>query len=268
MAEPVVTSGKKATARKAAEYGKLLKPAEIGRRAGIALSIFRDHQFERTSPIPSVPPELHERMGGSEVVLPPARYVGGEGNQTLEGIVFLASLARALHIETAFEIGTYKGVTTWTIARNAAQGAAVHTLDLPYDERAALDLSELDEANRRAAPERLFELEDPGTKVVQHWGDSATFDFTPFEGSCDLIYVDGAHTQAYVESDTRNAFRMLSRKGAIVWDDYWRQEPGVRDVVDGLGLERTFRVPRTRLVVHLAPAALPTDVDQIGNGSS
>ena len=55
--------------------------------------------------------------------------------------------------------------------------------------------------------------------VQQHFGDSATFDFSPFEGSCDLVFVDGAHTADYVEIDTRTALRLVRPGGTIVWDD-------------------------------------------------
>lgn len=236
-------------------YRKVLTPAGIARRMRIGVDIFRDHQFERYSPLPAVPEELRSSIGGRETVLPPLRYLGGEGNQTIDGMIFIASLARALGARTAFEIGTFKGVTTWTIARNIDPPATVHTLDLPYDQDAAMELSELDEANRREVPERLFETLPTDATVEQHWGDSATFDFTPFRAGCDLVYVDGAHTRAYVENDTHNALAMLSGRGAIVWDDYWRQEPGVRDVVDTLELSPLYRVPRTRLVFHLTADA-------------
>jgi predicted O-methyltransferase YrrM len=236
-------------------YRSVLTPGGIARRVRIGVDIFRDHQFERYSPLPAVPDGLRDAIGSREIVVPPARYLGGEGSQTIDGIIFLASLASSLGATTAFEIGTFKGVTTWTIARNVANDATVHTLDLPYDEAASLQLSELDEANRREPPERLFEHLTTAAKVEQHWGDSATFDFSPFRKSCDLVYVDGAHTREYVESDTRNALDMVSERGAIVWDDYWRQEPGVRDVLDAAEIKPLYRLPRTRLVFHLTAEA-------------
>jgi predicted O-methyltransferase YrrM len=236
-------------------YRKVLTPSGIARRMRIGVDIFRDHQFERYSPLPAVPDDLRDRIGRDEVVLPPPRFLGGEGNQTVDGIVFIASLARALGVRTAFEIGTFKGVTTWAIARNVDAQAVVHTLDLPYDQAASLELSELDQANRRRAPDRLFEMVPVEAPIEQHWGDSADFDFSPFRDRCDLVYVDGAHTRAYVENDTRRALEILSPRGAVVWDDYWRQEPGVRDVLESLDVRPLYRVPRTRLVFHLTPGA-------------
>lgn len=241
--------------RVASAYRKALTPGGIARRARIGVDIFRDHQFERYSSLPALPDDLARAIGAHEVTLPPSRFLGGEGSQTLDGTLFIASLARALGARTVFEIGTFKGVTTWTLARNVESSATVHTLDLPYDRSAALELSELDQANRRTPPARLFEKLPPPAEVKQHWEDSATFDFGPFKDSCDLVYVDGAHTRSYVESDTRNALEMLSESGAIIWDDYWRQEPGVRDVLEALDVQPLYRVPRTRLVFHVTPGA-------------
>ena len=241
--------------RVARTYGKALTPSGIARRVRIGIDIFRDHQFERYSPIAAVPDQLRDAIGSHEVTLPPSRFLGGEGSQTVDGILFIASLAKALDARTLFEIGTFKGVTTWTLARNVSEEAIVHTLDLPYDQSASLQLSELDEVNRRSAPERLFEKLPTRSKVEQHWSDSATFDFTPFKEGCDLVYIDGAHTKEYVERDTQNALSIVSESGAIVWDDYWRQEPGVRDALEAQPIRPLYRLPRTRLVIYLAPKA-------------
>jgi predicted O-methyltransferase YrrM len=241
--------------RVARTYGKALTPSGIARRVRIGVDIFRNHQFERYSPITAVPDEMRDAIGSQEVTLPPPRFLGGEGSQTVDGLLFLASLAKALDARTVFEIGTFRGVTAWTLARNVSAGATVHTLDLPYDQSAALELSDLDEANRRVAPKRLFEELPAEAKVEQHWSDSVTFDFAPFGGSCDLVYIDGAHTKQYVERDSQNALSILSETGAIVWDDYWRQEPGVRDVLEAISINPLYRVPGTRLVFHLTPAA-------------
>ena len=188
------------------------------------------------------------------MTLPPPRLLGGAGNQPVEGLLFLASLGRALDATRVFEIGTFNGLSAWCLARNLA-GATIDTLDLPVDEQPILPLAERDPLNRSAQPERIFEtLPAPG-RVVQHWGDSATFDFSPWRNGCELVYVDGAHSADYVASDTRNAFEMIAEGGAIVWDDYWRHEPGVSSVLEKLTARQLQRVPSTRLVVYLSEPA-------------
>ncbi|MGH2774309.1 MAG: class I SAM-dependent methyltransferase [Actinomycetota bacterium] len=189
-----------------------------------------------------------------EIVLPPRKHLEKPGGQTLEGLVFLAGLVRALNVSSAFEIGTFDGVTTWTLARNMSSGA-VNTLDLPAGERAELILEDSDEEVRGLVSGHVYdELPHPAA-IQQHWGDSASFDFSEWDGACDLVYIDGAHSEPYVESDTRHAFEMLSERGAIVWDDYWRQVEGVPNVLHKLAAPRPRRIPGTRLVVHLTPRA-------------
>ena len=56
--------------------------------------------------------------------------------------------------------------------------------------------------------------------------DSAAFDYSPYEASIDLVYIDGSHSYSYVKNDTEAALRMLGPRGVIVWDDY----PGYRGV--------------------------------------
>lgn len=241
--------------RKAAAYGALLKPREIARRTSILAGTFRDHQFDRTSPLAPLPAPLARSIYDHEITMPPFRYLDRPGTQTVGGLFFLLSLAKALDARSVFEIGTFIGLTTWALARNL-QSATVHTLDLPIEKTPAMELEPSDAENRSAPIGRhVYETEPHGGTVIQHWGDSAAFDPDPWAGQVDLVYVDGAHSEPYVRADTKSAFAMLSENGAIVWDDYWRQVAGVRKVLDSLPGVTLYRVPGTRLVVHLAPGA-------------
>ncbi len=198
------------------------------------------------------------------------------GTQSLEGLVFLSALALALRASTIFEIGTYNGLSTWCLAENAPDQAAVHTLDLSPEEAPQLRIETRDEDTRRRFARRIFDVLPPSARVIDHWGDSATFDFTPFYGRCQLVYVDGAHSEQYVRSDTEHALRMLALDGAVVWDDYVREVEGVRPVLDSRSDLWRRRVPGTRLVLHLTPAARerlqattdePSDAFTLGNSS-
>lgn len=215
----------------------------------------QDGWFRRTSPIPYLAPAVLDGVHRHAVTLPPRRPWMMPGTQTVEGLLFLASLARALDARELFEIGTYNGLTTWCLAENLP-GASVHTLDLPPEETPSLELERGDHSNRRGFAQRLYQATPPQARVVEHFGDSATFDFTPWRGRCDLVYVDGAHSEPYVRSDTANALEMLSDRGAVVWDDYWHNVEGVRRVLDSRRDLDLHRVPGTRLVVHLRAAAL------------
>jgi len=230
-------------------------PQELGERAAAAGTALQDGWFRRTSPIPYLAPAVLDGVHRHAVTLPPRRPWMMAGTQTVEGLLFLASLARALDARELFEIGTYNGLTTWCLAENLP-GASVHTLDLPPEETPSLELERGDHSNRRGFAQRLYQATPPQARVVEHFGDSATFDFTPWRGRCDLVYVDGAHSEPYVRSDTANALEMLSDRGAVVWDDYWHNVEGVRRVLDSRRDLDLHRVPGTRLVVHLRAAAL------------
>jgi len=44
------------------------------------------------------------------------------------------------------------------------------------------------------------------------FGDSASFDYSPYHGRVDLFFIDGAHSYEYVRSDTLNANEVLSSR--------------------------------------------------------
>jgi predicted O-methyltransferase YrrM len=222
-------------------------------RAGGAAVL--DYRFERRSPLPVLDGQTLKLLRSrEELVFPPTAWTA-PGNQSYSGLTFLIELGRFLRAGRVFEIGTYNGATAWCLARNLP-GTEVHTLDLPVDQDPALAYGVSDASNRLRFEQRAYEaLPLGGSRVVQHSGDSATFDFTPWRGSIDLVYVDGAHSHEYVRADTQSAFELVRESGAIVWDDYWRRIPGVSAALH----EQTaplFRVPGTRLVVCFAPAAL------------
>ncbi|HTQ08626.1 MAG TPA: class I SAM-dependent methyltransferase [Fimbriimonadaceae bacterium] len=147
-----------------------------------------------------------------------------DGNVSLYELICIATLAASLDLETAFEIGTFNGRTTLNIAANARPDSVTHTLDLPAVQlsSAALELDSDD--NSYILKERsgeLFQSVPEADRIRQLYGDSATFDFTPYENAVDFVFVDGSHSHDYVLSDSRNALRMLrGGKGAILWHDY------------------------------------------------
>ena len=218
-----------------------------------AAALILDEQFCSRSPLREVESDLLSRILLREVVVPPPA-LALPGNQSHEGLVFLASLAMSLDARAVFEIGTYNGLTAWCLARNVPK-ATVYTLDLPTEQAPVLPLFEGDASNRRPFDRRVYELLPAEGRVVQLWGDSATFDFDSWRGLCDLVYIDGAHSRPYVESDTNRALEMLSPAGAIVWDDYWRGVPDVAHVLDHRTDLDIWRVPGTRLALYLTKAA-------------
>jgi hypothetical protein len=225
---------------------------QVARAAGAAVL---DYRFNRRSPLPTLDKRAQELLrSGEELVLPPSLWVA-PGNQSYGGLAFLVEIGRFVGARRIFEIGTYNGATAWCLARNLG-AAEVHTLDLPLEDQPALEFGVSDAGNRIAFERAAFKTLPLSTgRVVQHWGDSATFDFTAWRRSIDLVYVDGAHSHHYVRADSATALDLVRDSGVVVWDDYWRRIQGVQAILDELPIP-LFRVPGTRLVVYFAPAAL------------
>jgi predicted O-methyltransferase YrrM len=167
----------------------------------------------------------------------------------------IAALARGLECQTFFEIGTSSGRTSWILARTNPD-LWVFTLDLPpgsTPQEAALNLGPDDRVFLRDATcGHAFHGTPEATRIEQLSGDSGTFDFSPWEGKIDFVYVDGAHTYEYVKSDTENALRMLSPTGTIVWDDYTTGDAVYNFITDlAPALDRTvYHVFGTRMVIY------------------
>lgn len=205
---------------------------------------------------------LAKRFAASSVENIEAREIPFLRDAIVEGYLedphrlLLAALARGLGSRTFFEIGTNRGRTTWTVAHNNPE-LVLYTLDVPLGVEpaaAALTLGEDDQRFFRpnAACGEAFRDTPEAERITQLWGDSATFDFTPYVGAIDLVYVDGAHTYEYVASDSANALRMLSDKGTVTWDDY-TTNPGVYRCVTELarGLDRpVYHVFGTRMALY------------------
>lgn len=228
-------------------------PRHVWRILRASAARLLDEEFDRSSPIPVLPHHWTRSIYQFEVVVPPPRLML-PGNQSLEGMIFLVSLGKLLGLRNVFEIGTYNGLTAWCFARNMPD-AIVHTLDLPADAEPALDWDATDRSNRLRLHKRAYEVLPHFGTVIQLMGDSALFDFSPWRGRCDLVYIDGAHTEEYVRSDTRNALDILSERGVIVWDDYGRRIEGVKSVLHSTANLSLYRVPGTRLAIHLGVRA-------------
>lgn len=219
-----------------------------------AENIVLDRALLQSSPIPKARPALLEKLRATEVTLPPRAFLE-DGTQSIEGLYFLASLAKALHVKRTFEIGTFTGVTALTLAINVPD-MEVYTLDLPAGDPPSLKVERDDKTfipmQRRR---RVYEDRAEEARIVQLEGDSASFDFSALGETFDLVYIDGAHSYDYVANDTVAAFRIVNNSGAIVWDDYLQ---GWRGLVQYLN-ERTdlelLLVPDTRLVLWLSDEA-------------
>jgi predicted O-methyltransferase YrrM len=176
-------------------------------------------------------------------------YVYNNGNMPINEMHILCQVICQLSPRTIFEIGTFDGCTTLQMAVNAPQ-AKIYTLDLPPNkDHKVIDL-ELD----------VFPV-DVGCKynsykeasqiTHQLLGDSQQFDFTPYSGKMDLVFVDACHHYEFVKKDSENALKMVSPDGIILWHDCADYAPGVVQALNELSAKKQlFHLQGTSLVIY------------------
>lgn len=178
----------------------------------------------------------------------------------LEQLACLVLLTKALRPTTIFEIGTFRGRTALNFALNAPPDARVFTLDLPPDDRMdAATRTNFSDARiiSESRTGRDYHGSDVEGKIVQLYGDSSTFDFSPYFGKVDLVYVDGAHDYDAVRIDSENAIRMLRPGGYALWDEfcnYGDYNDVTRAVIDTVPKGQVVHVANTQLAVYRKPA--------------
>lgn len=180
-----------------------------------------------------------------------------DGNISVLELVALASLVRLQKPRIAFEIGTFDGRSTLNLAANTDELSRVYTLDL---DRNSLESTAfpLDEGDRKYVEKEISGSKYLGTeyakRIVQLYGDSATFDFSPYTSLIEFAFVDGAHSYDYLMSDTKNTLRMMAGgRGTIVWHDY--DSPFWPDVTVGLN-NLYLQEPSFRNLKHIAGTTL------------
>ena len=165
------------------------------------------------------------------VILP--EPIANDGNVSLLELLVLARLVRELEPRRVFEIGTFDGRTTLALAMNAPDDALVFTLDLPAESPTALSIERSERAfvDKPVSGARFIGTH-AARKITQLYGDSATFDFSPYRA--ELVFVDASHAYEYVLNDSARALAMLGDSpGVIVWHDYG-EWPGVTRALDEL----------------------------------
>jgi hypothetical protein len=165
--------------------------------------------------------------------------------------LIVAAISTLLECETVFELGPDTGGTAWLVAHNLPR-ATIFQLD---EERASKDREGPGPRNRVYELSRGSLRSDTtpeASRITRLLGDSATFDFLPYSGTADLVYIEGSRRYTQFRSDTEAAFGLLSELGTIVWDGY-SGDPGVYAYLNDLAptLDRPiFHILGTRLALY------------------
>jgi len=196
--------------------------------------------------------EAPPRQRVVQTTLPSRR--GSGGLTILEMTVIMAAL-RVVEARQVFEIGTFLGSTTLNLALNIPDDGKVFTLDL--DEQHAGEVRQ-DVADapltgiHLASKSSLDFIGSPVEhKIKMLTGDSTKFDFSPWHGSVELVFIDGGHDFDTVKSDTENAFRLANkdRLSCVLWHDYRNRDySGLTYYLDELS--------RSEPVIHIEDTML------------
>jgi predicted O-methyltransferase YrrM len=139
-------------------------------------------------------------------------------------LVSMCMICQILKPKVIFEIGTFHGAGALHWAGNAPE-AQVYTLDLPPAGAPSLDLTLIDHEHVKGHADTkrmVFEGKPEAQRIHCLYGDTATFDFSPFSGKVDLLFIDGAHSYEYVRNDTLRTSACCKPGSVICWHDYGR----------------------------------------------
>lgn len=142
--------------------------------------------------------------------------------------VQLSELAASLKPRTFLEFGTWTGDRAIEVAR-ASPGLDYVGIDLFETATSADDERELNvksQIGARAVAARLAEHKGTIRNAVLFVGNSTRLDpefVTQYTGWAELIFIDGGHSLATIESDLRHAFMFRAPGGVIVMDDYYSE---------------------------------------------
>jgi predicted O-methyltransferase YrrM len=147
-----------------------------------------------------------------------------DGNMSLLETLVISKMVRHYQPRHIFEIGTFDGRTTLHMAANSPETARILTLDLPQSQSSATALPVCEGEKKfilKSESGTRFKGTQYEQKITLLLGDSASFDFSQYDGMIDLVLVDGSHAYDYVVNDTNVAMQLVNKKnGVILWHDY------------------------------------------------
>jgi predicted O-methyltransferase YrrM len=183
--------------------------------------IYRCSKTDAGRYLPTIAPETLAPTTAEFTVTRPSEW---GGSMTITEISSLCYLVAARKPRKVLEIGTFKGLTTLNIAKNAPD-AEVHTVDLPPDfnpEATEYDTKDKGIILRRGT--YYYASLPEAQRIRQHFGDSASFDFGQVGGGVDFCLIDAAHSYDYVRNDTARVLPLISDGGLLLWHDYGRND--------------------------------------------
>jgi predicted O-methyltransferase YrrM len=171
-------------------------------------------------------------------------------NVSWQEMVYLAAITACLRPTRVIEFGTFDGRSTVQFASNLAAEGRVTTIDRvsgPVEFGVITDFCHPTTIGCHFLGKRIGSVID--LVVV----DSQTADWSAYECTADLVFIDADHNRDAVIRDSRAAAAMLKPGGVIVWHDFLTLD-GVTQALAVLAKEMTIHhIAGTSLAVHRSP---------------
>lgn len=146
------------------------------------------------------------------------------GSMTITEISSLCHLIAARRPRKVLEIGTFRGLTTLNMALNAPD-AEIHSVDLPQDiDPASTQFDTNDTAIIARRGHYYYASRQEASRIHQHYGDTAVFDFAEVGKGVDFCLIDAAHSYEYVRNDTARTLPLMAENSLMLWHDYGRND--------------------------------------------
>jgi predicted O-methyltransferase YrrM len=217
-------------------------PSEEARRRVVRIA--RELGYDHRPGLQTTLPRITVEQIAGDATIHVRSPVPADGNVTLLELVVINALVTRRRPRRLFEIGTFDGRTTLNLAANAADDAIVYTLDLSGSEEPALGVDADDvqfiQRSQEGVRGSRFRRTPEATRIRQLTGDSAAFDYTPYAGAMEFVFVDGSHAYDYVLSDSRAALQLAAPGALIVWHDYGEWPDVTRALHDLAAADRRF----------------------------
>jgi predicted O-methyltransferase YrrM len=141
------------------------------------------------------------------------------GSMTITEISSLCHLIVASQPLKILEIGSFRGLTTLNMAMNAPQ-AEIHTLDLPPEADGCATRFKTNDVNIiNSRGSYHYENRTEAARVLQHYGDTALFDYNEIGPAVDFCLIDAAHSYEYVRNDTAKVLPLMADGSFLLWHD-------------------------------------------------
>ena len=173
------------------------------------------------------------------------KFMWGDTSDSNKLKLLLTLVKEVFHDKKVLEFGTYRGKTTYAIAKFLTSGT-ICTIDCGMEELKIL----LEKENREHNNKIKYSSYDIGElykddldcveKIRQVVGNSMRTNVVNTimsEGPYNLIYIDASHTYEGIKNDTEISMNCVAKGGLIIWDDYNSHWTGVSRYLNDLSKE-------------------------------